>query len=720
MSEFSLEPPERQALTDAELSERVANMSADEVGLEAAMKLVEEQERLRELDSSNLQQWVDQLKSIGSKEALEAVSAVTGEVFVFEPEIEPLPTETEPVAESDFEVEIDAAVATETDSVSDSVSELANEAEGSDHDHDHDHDSETQGQPATALGTARDWENEVALALAAEAAEFSENPVVEASEEVVSEEGRQSDVVDPTTDFESSVPEVFADAQEAEDSAENSDSAAEDTLAAAAESLDEVEEVDVEDSFDEELEGEVFTEAISVPVSSTPVVKDFSGELSEALATERSRRLSRVNVRILAQSTIPLAAGIVLSGVISRFAVSGSSLLVGLLAGSILAFVLILFSKVTKLSGYGFTLSATAAFGRNLGLAMSWLVLGGLLSLMLGASSLLGSNLKFEEISITAARIYEYELASVELLLLFVLVAGLAFAFVEQLRKPMAIGAGVLGVGGTVVLAVVAGLDGFDPIAGEIDWFAASLVAATVLTAAVFMAVLIGSASNISGNSSRFATAVSYAVLPAGVAYALLMGSINIGSASDEFDLILLFTIFGLGASLAMGAILSQVRQMLFFVGRASAVSAFVLVAAALFAGEYLHQSLSFDIALVGLIVLASVFGVVLADQSLRNQPFHAPSLSQSYGFYGGFDAISVLAVVVGIAAGWVAGNPFGLLTTELFLGYEEIVSSGAALAIAAVVPYATSMLRLNRIKTQEFASTDLDSRRELTELVLP
>jgi len=77
-------------MDEAELSELISGLSADEDGIEKAMKIIQEQEALIQQDAEEFQKWRQAMLDDGSNEALRAVERVTGEVLV-EPEPEPQP-----------------------------------------------------------------------------------------------------------------------------------------------------------------------------------------------------------------------------------------------------------------------------------------------------------------------------------------------------------------------------------------------------------------------------------------------------------------------------------------------------------------------------------------------------------------------------------------------------------------------------------------------------
>ncbi|MDR9443555.1 MAG: hypothetical protein RI530_01195 [Microbacteriaceae bacterium] len=85
MTNYSFDPPAKKAMDEAELSELISGMSADESGIEKAMKILQEQEVLRLEDDQNFQKWREALLEDGSTEALRAIEKVTGEVLT-EPE----------------------------------------------------------------------------------------------------------------------------------------------------------------------------------------------------------------------------------------------------------------------------------------------------------------------------------------------------------------------------------------------------------------------------------------------------------------------------------------------------------------------------------------------------------------------------------------------------------------------------------------------------------
>jgi len=92
MTNYSFDPPAKKAMDEAELSELISGLSADEDGIEKAMKIIQEQEALIQQDAEEFQNWRQAMLEDGSNEALRAVERVTGEVLVEpEPEVQPEP-----------------------------------------------------------------------------------------------------------------------------------------------------------------------------------------------------------------------------------------------------------------------------------------------------------------------------------------------------------------------------------------------------------------------------------------------------------------------------------------------------------------------------------------------------------------------------------------------------------------------------------------------------
>ncbi len=92
MTNYSFDPPAKKAMDEAELSELISGLSADEDGIEKAMKIIQKQEALIQQDAEEFQNWRQAMLEDGSNQALRAVERVTGEVLVEpEPEVQPEP-----------------------------------------------------------------------------------------------------------------------------------------------------------------------------------------------------------------------------------------------------------------------------------------------------------------------------------------------------------------------------------------------------------------------------------------------------------------------------------------------------------------------------------------------------------------------------------------------------------------------------------------------------
>jgi hypothetical protein len=100
MTNYSFDPPAKKAMDEAELSELISGLSADEDGIEKAMKIIQQQEALIQQDAEEFQNWRQAMLEDGSNEALRAVERVTGEVLVEpEPELQPEPEKEDQTAE---------------------------------------------------------------------------------------------------------------------------------------------------------------------------------------------------------------------------------------------------------------------------------------------------------------------------------------------------------------------------------------------------------------------------------------------------------------------------------------------------------------------------------------------------------------------------------------------------------------------------------------------
>jgi len=96
MDSIPFSPPERRAMSDADLQEALGSAKADQQGIEAAMWLLDTESALREEDKIAFQNWADQMLSIGSPEALRALENANRAAQGLPP-IEQTPTpETQP------------------------------------------------------------------------------------------------------------------------------------------------------------------------------------------------------------------------------------------------------------------------------------------------------------------------------------------------------------------------------------------------------------------------------------------------------------------------------------------------------------------------------------------------------------------------------------------------------------------------------------------------
>lgn len=137
MTNYSFDPPAKKAMDEAELSELISGMSADESGIEEAMKILQEQEALRLEDDQNFQKWREALLKDGSTEALKAIEKVTGEVLV-EPEPEPEPeaetqdsqrasVDEDTATTENLEQQVETEIADDVEVETSSIDELADE-----------------------------------------------------------------------------------------------------------------------------------------------------------------------------------------------------------------------------------------------------------------------------------------------------------------------------------------------------------------------------------------------------------------------------------------------------------------------------------------------------------------------------------------------------------------------------------------------------------------
>lgn len=646
MSEFSLEPPVKSALNDADLRERVSLMSADDIGLEQAMSLVEEQEKLREQDRIALEAWVSELKANGSREALLAIMAHTGEVIEIEPEPEP---EQEPEPEPE---------------------PVSNDAgpNSLDQDSQEEHDSQF----------------------------FDEITTNNLNAENLAQSGSAE-----------SAGTTFAVSQKEQ----------------AAESIDEMRgepSKSSKGSFDDELEGGQYINTISLVQSRSGDVEglDFDAVVAQALTATRTSRASRINVRILTQASVPVAIAVIISAIFSRLGLNSTSLLLGLLIGSALSFAVLAFASTTKLSGNGFALTAVATFGKRLGFVVSLVVALAFLGVGLALAPLLGTTLRFDELRVAPASVGSFELAAVELIFLAWLALGLAIAFVPELRKVMNLLVTFGTLGALAFITGLAAVDGFEQPSGQYVWEKIVLVAAIVFSFAILAFALVGTAPNVSGSSSKFASALAFGVFPSFVSYVLLGGAVKVGSAESELPLILLAVLVGLGMLPVVSALLSQLSATLAFIRKAGSPLAFFLISASLFVGHFLDHGLLFEIANSSALVAMAILGSFISDNSLRKTRLHRPSLSQSYGFYGAFDLLSMIGVSLAIAAGWFITNPFGFIPVDIFPQYELLTIPGLGLIVAFLLSYLFGLLRLAKIQDQELAVAEINARRDLPDLV--
>ncbi len=115
----------------------------------------------------------------------------------------------------------------------------------------------------------------------------------------------------------------------------------------------------------------------------------------------------------------------------------------------------------------------------------------------------------------------------------------------------------------------------------------------------------------------------------------------------------------------------------------------------------------------IGGILIASIAAttvVLLADQLLRRQPLHLASLDTSYGFYGSFQILSWLALILA-----------GLLGSESVISLlsEALTASEWALVLGVGVGVVISLLRIPVIRKQDAELENIDPRNSRLENLL-
>lgn len=102
MAEF--ERPRARALSDAELSRALQSFPSDAIGLEAASKLIAEQQQLRIQDSQELQAWIELLRQRDDEQSRQILAESIATIFPAEQIAEPDPKQEPAVLTSELRV----------------------------------------------------------------------------------------------------------------------------------------------------------------------------------------------------------------------------------------------------------------------------------------------------------------------------------------------------------------------------------------------------------------------------------------------------------------------------------------------------------------------------------------------------------------------------------------------------------------------------------------
>ncbi len=613
MTNYSFEPPAKKAMDEAELSELISGLSADESGIEKAMNILQEQEALRSQDEKNFQEWRESLLVDGSVEALRAIEKVTGEVLV-EPE-----AELDPV--------VNSPESTATDDQANAEEFEQGEEQIQSPQADQEQDSDAQPAPAQETEVSQDQESEQTTVESA----VSEGKTAET--EIVDSEAIEETVVDS---FEE---EVQISIQE--------------------------DQVEVE-----------YRTAITTVSSIVPPAGSFQQAVVEGVLSRPRRIRQHLSSKFVLGVSLATAIFSSLVMIGSAYFDGSQWSNLGALAGVLLGFGLFALHGFQKT---GFISLVSQSLGR---FSLYWqlAVLVSVSLLLVSASNLFRDNSFFSNLDVQPARIFEYLLDEVSLTVIFAVALAAVLAWQPMLRFGLLRLLALVGIGSVVVM--LSDISSNDTSLG--DWryqeFLLGLAVGLVLVVSLSLVAQPNFASDHERPSwavGEFVSRKNRAAVLHSVLFVLLPGLLAFGVLSSselgksEWTQTGLLVAAGVSIFVSLLGILNKSNIYL-------KLSSLILVSAGLIAGEYLTNEAVQGLAVIGLVLLASLIGSALVIRFILKE--------MNYPW------LIILSSTLGLVAGWLIENPFGLLDLG-FSGYQDLQGAGlgylAALSLAGVVTLA-------------------------------
>jgi purine-cytosine permease-like protein len=699
MESSRYQPPTRQSLSDAELSQRVNQATESHTGLEAVMELLVTQEALRAQEEQELAAWIMDMESEGSEESIAALARHRGqpvpEVVIAEP------VAVEPVAETPVVEEV----------------------------------------PETPVSEPFSWftkTDEVEIIVEADPVSGSEEVVEEAIEPV---DVIQAEEVVVVSEVEVVEEMTFIDLPLQIEGAETEDEFEKLLVSAAAE-----EELTALEDTHKQRTVATKPSNVQIPTDEHRNRKPFS-QLGVWLG------LSATVVPIMLAWTLlqfQLSFATVLIDLCCGYLIAGSLIAISSLAGKRsglstttisravfgvwgnavpLSFVLI--SRVIL------TALAVASFG---------LLMDGFDSRVPVFSNVLVS---FIGINITTGLVIE--LALLVLAFGIALVRGPAGRILQTLISLLAFG------------FIVEGLGGFsaeihNPVAGSIGFISKESLGAILIVALVVVTAFMTLAPNLAKSipMKHKGLKVFNLVLIANFAIPALVAVVAAAwLASDRMVLWGEGSNFGFAVTGARDLLLSSPVWIRGAIGSGVSIGIIYIVAMslrtaaqdvlslfrfksktwALVIGFVLTLSLvslmaqqpqkQLQVYLVNMLILAAVLsvgwmGMFVADVALRRIAYHELSLTRSYGFYGKFNVVSFIIwmLVTAEAVLFIPVNLMGLGFTGMLLPTIGLGTSAIDQALGFGISFTSAVLltviiRIPQIRKQEKEVVAVESRRE-------
>ena len=590
MTNYSFEPPAKKAMDEAELSELISGLSADESGIEKAMKILQEQETLRVEDQRNFDAWRQALINDGSVEALKAVEKVTGEVLI-EPDPEPEPeAEPEPQLETLEEV--------------------------------------TEPEAATVEPQA-----------------VIDNELSETTEEI-------------------NIPE--------------------ESVRATVEVIQESVSITQED-------GNLEIDYQSVTVSTELRRVTPADSLQDALASAVNQPPKKIRQFLSSKAVLgaSLAASVFALLVIGQIAILPSNpwASVGTLVGVILGFGLFVAHGFQK-EGFASLVSKRL---HALGVYWQAALLLGVSLTVIAVSNLARDNRLFVDLAVSPAKIVDYRIDEITLVVLTAVLFATVLAWQPMLRFGLLRLFAVVGL--VSIGLVLSGLESNETAFGDFD--ALAFVAGAILAFVVTVVLGIVLQPSFAASHERPSWAVGefntrrgrvatlhgflFIFLPGLLAFIFGLADIAMGNTSELAQTGLL-----IGAGIALMVTLVGIfdHSNVYF-----KLVALALIAAGLVSGEYLVNDWVEGLSTIGLLLLVTSAGSGLVIR------FFADEVQNGW--------LALVGIVLGGAVGWLIENPFGLLDLG-FEGYSDIQGYGLGFIAAVFVSAIISLGTIGKAKADE------------------